>query len=549
MEANRVYNFNPGPATLPLSVLKEAQAEFLNFGDSGMSILEISHRAKPYAAVHAQAKADIKTSIEAKGVTVPPSALIDAYSGYVDQISAGDPRKDVNFYDYDGTLLYAYTKAEFLELSALPANPSHSGLTAQGWNWTLADAKTYVTANGKLEIGQLYITDDGKTRLYITLDNDTLNPTLTWYQSLNNGVTINWGDGSAEETVTGSTVSLSHTYASAGDYIITFNCTSGSWRMGGGNQYNNQILTNPTAQNYNYILKKVEFGNSVTIVNGYSFYLFTGLETVTFTSEITRIGTSSFGGNTNLKAIICNATTIDSSTFQGCASLKVVSLPQNVSSVGTSVFSYCSSLERVSWPSGVNLVPNSTFSYSGITEFISSNATEFGPSVFTGCTKLVASKTPNVTVMSSSVFQHCSSLKDLSFGAITSYGNYCFANCSSIKEIRVDSIPGTYHLQNCRTLTKLTIASGITTLQQFFANTCGSLKTVTIPSTVSSIGNSAFASCASLLEVHVLATTPPTLGTNVFQSVSSECKIYVPLASLSAYQSAWSTYSSYLVGE
>ncbi|MBP3780822.1 MAG: aminotransferase class V-fold PLP-dependent enzyme, partial [Selenomonas sp.] len=60
MEANRVYNFNPGPATLPLSVLKEAQAEFLNFGDSGMSILEISHRAKPYAAVHAQAKADIK---------------------------------------------------------------------------------------------------------------------------------------------------------------------------------------------------------------------------------------------------------------------------------------------------------------------------------------------------------------------------------------------------------------------------------------------------------------------------------------------------------
>ncbi|BAL82706.1 putative phosphoserine aminotransferase [Selenomonas ruminantium subsp. lactilytica TAM6421] len=60
MEANRVYNFNPGPATLPLSVLKEAQAEFLNFGESGMSILEISHRAKPYAAVHAQAKADIK---------------------------------------------------------------------------------------------------------------------------------------------------------------------------------------------------------------------------------------------------------------------------------------------------------------------------------------------------------------------------------------------------------------------------------------------------------------------------------------------------------
>lgn len=60
MEANRVYNFNPGPATLPLEVLKEAQAEFLNFNKSGMSILEISHRAKQYAEVHAKAKADIK---------------------------------------------------------------------------------------------------------------------------------------------------------------------------------------------------------------------------------------------------------------------------------------------------------------------------------------------------------------------------------------------------------------------------------------------------------------------------------------------------------
>ena len=59
LEANRIYNFNPGPATLPLEVLKEAQAEFLNFNNSGMSIIEISHRSKPYEEVHAQAKADI----------------------------------------------------------------------------------------------------------------------------------------------------------------------------------------------------------------------------------------------------------------------------------------------------------------------------------------------------------------------------------------------------------------------------------------------------------------------------------------------------------
>ena len=60
LEANRIYNFNPGPATLPLPVLKEAQAEFLNFRSSGESILEISHRAKEYAAMQDEAKADIK---------------------------------------------------------------------------------------------------------------------------------------------------------------------------------------------------------------------------------------------------------------------------------------------------------------------------------------------------------------------------------------------------------------------------------------------------------------------------------------------------------
>ena len=60
LEANRIYNFNPGPAMLPLEVLKEAQTEFLNFQNTGMSITEISHRAKAYDAVHNQAKADIK---------------------------------------------------------------------------------------------------------------------------------------------------------------------------------------------------------------------------------------------------------------------------------------------------------------------------------------------------------------------------------------------------------------------------------------------------------------------------------------------------------
>ncbi len=46
MSANRIHNFNAGPAALPLSVLQEIQASFLNFKGSGMSVTEISHRSR-----------------------------------------------------------------------------------------------------------------------------------------------------------------------------------------------------------------------------------------------------------------------------------------------------------------------------------------------------------------------------------------------------------------------------------------------------------------------------------------------------------------------
>jgi len=45
MTEERIFNFNAGPAALPLPVLKEIQASFLNFKGSGMSITEVSHRS------------------------------------------------------------------------------------------------------------------------------------------------------------------------------------------------------------------------------------------------------------------------------------------------------------------------------------------------------------------------------------------------------------------------------------------------------------------------------------------------------------------------
>jgi phosphoserine aminotransferase len=51
----RVVNFNPGPAALPLEALELAQRELLDYQDTGMSIMEHSHRGKQYEAVHNEA--------------------------------------------------------------------------------------------------------------------------------------------------------------------------------------------------------------------------------------------------------------------------------------------------------------------------------------------------------------------------------------------------------------------------------------------------------------------------------------------------------------
>ncbi len=61
--ATAVHNFNAGPAALPTPVLEQVQHDLLDFGGSGMSILEMSHRSPAYEAVHNQAIADLRTLV------------------------------------------------------------------------------------------------------------------------------------------------------------------------------------------------------------------------------------------------------------------------------------------------------------------------------------------------------------------------------------------------------------------------------------------------------------------------------------------------------
>jgi phosphoserine aminotransferase len=64
----RAFNFSPGPAVLPLEVLEKARDELLDWGGSGMSVMEISHRSESFVEVATQAEADLRELL-----SIPPN--------------------------------------------------------------------------------------------------------------------------------------------------------------------------------------------------------------------------------------------------------------------------------------------------------------------------------------------------------------------------------------------------------------------------------------------------------------------------------------------
>lgn len=60
MKYNRVFNFSAGPAMMPEPVLEEIAAEVLNYRESGMSVMEMSHRSKVFIEIYEEAVADLR---------------------------------------------------------------------------------------------------------------------------------------------------------------------------------------------------------------------------------------------------------------------------------------------------------------------------------------------------------------------------------------------------------------------------------------------------------------------------------------------------------
>lgn len=405
--------------------------------------------------------------------------------------------KDVNFYDYDGTLTNSYTASEFAALSAIPANPSHDGLTAQGWNWSLADAQAYVAKYGKLNIGQMYVTTSGDTEIDIQLGIGRNKPYLGICP--NGTMDIDWGDGSAHSTLTGtSTTELKqaqHIYPDTGEmFTITLHMDSGEFGFGSFDiegedptYYGSVLIATANKDDYRgksayqTSVKAVRLGNKVNSIAPNSFGY--GLECITMPNNITSIAEN--GCNScllNSITIPNGVVRIEQYAFSGCA-LKVVSLPRSITYIGERAFGITggegggNNLQIVTLPDRVTTVEEGAFN--GAERII------IPSTIATILDGLMGSATVEII---------------MSDGA-TTIGNNAFTYCSL--------------------LTKVVIPSGVT-----------------------SIGEHAFNYLESLVELKFKSSTPPTIGSGAFGSDDeyavppSDCIIYVPAGSLAAYQAA-----------
>lgn len=254
--------------------------------------------------------------------------------------------KDVIFIDYDGTVVYNYTKSEFLALDAMPSNPSHSGLTAQGWNWTLSDAKDYVRENGIHCIGQNYVTADGKTKVYITITDELVGNALDIgvTATVKNGVTIDWGDG--DTTVTTANANAfgfkEHSYNTAGDYVINIYATDGTYQLGGSGPYDgfiNAVANKQWASTY--AVNKVEIGANVTQIHRNAFYGVLNLKTISIPITVNTFNSSGYGGAFSSSGIRCLVLPTGTNGFSGylvndCRELRFISFPKTCTSYSLS---------------------------------------------------------------------------------------------------------------------------------------------------------------------------------------------------------------------
>ena len=315
----------------------------------------------------------VASAIREKGGTSDPLVYPDGFVTAIQAIQAGGSAPgtpgDITFYDYDGTIVTSWTLSELATKTALPDYPSHNGLICQGWNWSLVDLKT---TNRKMNVGAMYITDDGKTRIYIRLEEGRTSPMLGVCP--NGTVTVDWGDGTTPDTLTGTDVTTvkwtpNHAYAEPGEYVIklTVDGTMGFYGEFSLTSASAILRYSSSDDNRNYVyrssVQKIEIGNGITSIGNSAFYSCYSLASITIPNGVTNIVDSAFYSCYSLASITIpnGVTNIVDSAFGNCRSLASITIPNGITSIGDSAFNNCYSLASITMPNGITSVGDSAF--------------------------------------------------------------------------------------------------------------------------------------------------------------------------------------------
>lgn len=284
----------------------------------------------------------------------------------------------------------------------------------------------------------------------------------------------------------------------------------------------------------------------------------TKLATVVLPSSLTTIGETAFLGCSKLSSInLDNVISIETGAFAGCGSLRSLNLP-NAKELGDLAF-YCSTNIGTSY-----YYENYYNKGYGFTSINIPLAEKLGKGCFSGHTGLTNLQMPKVKMIGDGAFSCCTSLTEIDLSNVTELGSrafymYEYAPKPSLKKVvlsnEVSSINGTF--SGCVLLTELNLPTnlksismynvgltsivlpeGLTTINQLSSS---SFTTISIPSTVTSISNSAFKGSTSLKDLYCYSVVP--INTTAFNTDNnssalnpSGITLHVPAFSIAAYR-------------